>query len=114
MRGRILSFSAFGKPSTRRLGDLQPIHQPGLNRIIAEKLRRMSDRQLLDTVFNPADGQYVKVRPGQNATIDGNSRLYEMVRRMQQDRQGPFKPDLEIPVQEVPKGVLDSSLPDDF
>lgn len=74
----------------------------------------MSDQELLDTVFSPLDGRFVQVRPGENITIDGNTRLYEMKRRMLQNPQGPFKPDLEIPVQEVPRGLLDPTLPDNY
>ena len=96
------------------MGDLQPSHQPGLNASVAERLRRMSDQALLDTVFRPVDGELVKVRPGENVVIDGNTRLYEMVRRMQQSPYGPFHPNLEIPVLEEPKRPLDPSLPGDY
>src|SRR5437588_585782 len=42
--------------STRRLGDLQPIHREGMNPITEAKLRRMSDDELMRTATNPHNG----------------------------------------------------------
>src|SRR5438874_6473410 len=91
------------KPSPRKLGDLQPLHAPGMNPAVEAKLRGMTDQELIETVLNPMDGQFIKVRPGENNTIDGNTRLHEMLRRMQANPDGLFNKDLEIPVEEVPR-----------
>ncbi|MFP4440087.1 MAG: hypothetical protein ACLFVO_22870 [Chloroflexaceae bacterium] len=98
----------------RKLGDLQPLHQPGLNPLIEQRLRQLSDQQLLDAVFNPSDGRLITVYPGGSVAIDGNTRLYEMQRRMHQNPSGVFHRDLEIPVIEKLKAPLDPNLPDDY
>ena len=53
-------------PSMRRLGDLAPIHAPGMNPITERELCRLSDEELLLTVTAPLDGQMLKARPGSN------------------------------------------------
>jgi len=98
----------------RKLGDLQPLHQPSLNPLIEQRLRQLSDQQLLDAVFNPSDGRLITVYPGGSVAIDGNTRLYEMQRRMHQNPSGVFHRDLEIPVIEKLKAPLDPNLPDDY
>jgi hypothetical protein len=100
-----------GKPSKRKLGDLQPLHQPGQNPTVEERLRKLSDQELLDSVVNPSKKDFITVRPGENVVINGNTRLYEMQRRMRQNPAGIFNKDLEIPVFEVPKAPLDPNLP---
>jgi hypothetical protein len=105
---------SFLQPSKRRLGDLQPLHAPGMNPTTEGVLQRMSDQELLESVMNPADGRLLRVRPGGIVTIDGNTRLYEMQRRMQQNPNGPFHQNLEIPVFEEPKAPLDPNLPNDY
>jgi hypothetical protein len=81
----------------RRLGDLQPIHQPGMNRITEHKLRQLSDDDLLATATNPTDGEMIKARPGSNRVLDGNTRVIEMQRRMR-DPLSKIKPDTLVPV----------------
>ena len=83
----------------RRLGDLQPIHQPGMNPTTEAIRRRLSDAELMRTVTSPADGQMVKARPGSNRLLDGNTRIREMQRRMG-DPSSAFRPDTLIPVDE--------------
>jgi len=80
----------------RRLGDLEPIHRPGMNPLTEANLRRLSDDDLMRTVTNPFDGQMVKVKEGSNRLLDGNTRVYEMRRRN-------FDPSTRIPVDELPK-----------
>jgi hypothetical protein len=87
---------------TIRLGDLEPLHAPGMNPTTEQALRNMTDRELLESVLNPADGQYLKVHPGSNTLIDGNTRYYEMLRRMQANPNGLFSPDLQIPIEVIP------------
>jgi hypothetical protein len=84
----------------RRLGDLQPIHRPGMNPTMEAKLRQMSDDELLQTATNPRNGQKIKVRPGDNRVLDGNTRVHEMLRRTA-DPASRFKPDTLIPVEEI-------------
>lgn len=92
--------------NSRKLGDLQPLHAPGMNPSVEAKLRRMTDQEVLETVLHPADGQLIKVRPGENSIIDGNTRVYEMLRRMQANPHGLFNKDLELPVEEVSRKPL--------
>jgi hypothetical protein len=84
----------------RRLGDLQPIHRAGMNPTTEAKLRQMSDDELLLTITNPRNGQQIKVRPGDNRVLDGNTRVYEMLRRMA-DPASKFKADTLMPVEEI-------------
>jgi hypothetical protein len=83
----------------RRLGDLQPIHQAGLNPTTERKLRQLSDEDLLQTASHPKDGQQIKVRSGSNRVLDGNTRIREMQRRMN-DPSSQITPDTLIPVEE--------------
>ena len=80
----------------RRLGDLEPIHKPGMNPLTETQLRQLSDDELMGTVVNPLDGQMLKVREGSNRLLDGNTRVMEMLRR-------GFHPNTRIPVDELPK-----------
>jgi hypothetical protein len=84
----------------RRLGDLLPIHRPGLNPITEAKLRQMSDQELMETVTKPRNGQMIKVPPGSTRLLDGNTRVREMQRRMA-DPTSVFKPDTLVPVEEI-------------
>jgi hypothetical protein len=86
--------------AVRRLEDLQPIHGPGMNPITEAKLRSISDEELLQTALNPRNGQLIKVSPGANRLLDGNTRVREMQRRMA-DPNCKFKPDTLIPVEEI-------------
>jgi RHS repeat-associated protein len=80
----------------RYLRDLEPIHEPGLNPLTEADLQQLSDRELMQTVVKPLDGQMVKVKEGSNRALDGNTRIYEMLRR-------GFDPNTRIPVDELPK-----------
>ncbi len=84
----------------RRLGDLYPIHSPGLNPITEGVLRGLSDQELMRTATQPKDGEKIKAHPGSNRVLDGNTRVREMQRRMT-DPGSIFKPDTLIPVEEV-------------
>jgi len=86
--------------SMRRLGDLVPIHAPGMNTTTERILRQLSDDELLRTTTQPLDHQMIKVRPGSNRLLDGNTRVIELQRRMN-DPQSKIKPDTLIPVDEV-------------
>ncbi|MGE3801722.1 MAG: RHS repeat domain-containing protein, partial [Candidatus Kapaibacterium sp.] len=83
---------------SRQLGELEPIHQRGANKITQTELQKMSDRELMKTVIQPKDGQYLKVREGSNRLLDGNTRVNEMIFRMQQNNPN-FTPTLRLPVQ---------------
>jgi hypothetical protein len=85
--------------STRRLGDLEPIHPAGMNPITEHGLRQLSDEELIRTVTAPLDGQKVKTRPNSNRLLDGNTRVRELQRRMT-DPNNTIKPDLLIPADE--------------
>jgi hypothetical protein len=84
----------------RRLEDLQPIHRAGMNPTTEAKLRQMSANELFLTVTSPRNGQKIKVRPGDNRVLDGNTRVHEMLRRMA-DPASKFKPGTPIPVEEI-------------
>ncbi len=77
----------------KRLGDLQPIHRPGMNPLTERKLRRLPDEDLLRTATAPLDGQMIKTRSGSSRVLDGNTRIHEMQRRL--------PPDTQIPVDEI-------------
>src|SRR5260370_8010516 len=83
--------------AVRRLGDLQPIHGPGMNPITEAKLRSIPDDELLQTVVNPRNDQMIKVSPGGNRLLNGNTRVREMQRRMA-DPKSKFKPPPPLPV----------------
>jgi hypothetical protein len=83
----------------RRLGDLLPIHRPGMNPITERHLRGLSDEELLRTVTHPRDGQLVKARAGDPRVMDGNTRVLEMQRRMANPN-SVFTPNTLIPVEE--------------
>jgi hypothetical protein len=85
--------------SQRRLGDLVPIHRPGMNPITEQHLRRLSDAELLRTATHPRNGQMVKARAGDPRVMDGNTRVLEMQRRMGQPN-SLFTPNTLIPVEE--------------
>ena len=85
--------------ATRRLADLEPIHQPGMKPSVEGKLRQMTDDELLRTATAPLDQEQIKVRAGSNRALDGNTRIIEMQRRMR-DPHSIFKPDTVIPVDE--------------
>lgn len=84
------------------LSNLEPLHMPGMNSLVEQKLRKMTDQELLESVLNLADGQYLKVRSGSNVLIDGNTRCLEMLRRMEENPVSLFIPDLEIPIEVIP------------
>lgn len=86
---------------TIKLSNLEPLHMPGMNSLAEQKLRKMTDQELLESVLNPADGQYLKVRSGSNVLIDGNTRYLEMLRRMEEHPGSLFIPDMEIPVEVI-------------
>jgi hypothetical protein len=98
--------------STRKLGDLQPLHTPGMNPEIERRLRSLTDQELLKTMQN--DNDPIRVRPGRNVVIEGNTRVYEMQRRMQQDPNSIFHQDLDISVEVEPYQPLDPNLPPDY
>jgi hypothetical protein len=74
-----------------------------MNPIVERSLRRMSDAELMESVFRPTNGDFLTVRPEENQLIDGITRYYEMVRRMQLNPTGVFHADLEIPIQVIPR-----------
>jgi len=59
----------------------------------------MSDQELLRTVFAPGTNEKVKARLGSNRVMDGNTRIHELQRRMN-DPQSIIKPATMIPVDE--------------
>lgn len=72
-----------------------------MNPLVAQMLRQMTDRELLEAISNPLDGQFLKVRPHSQMLIDGNTRYYEMIRRIQANPNSLFSPDLHILVEVV-------------
>lgn len=80
--------------SERRIGELQEIDAPGHNAPRPE-LEGLSDEDLIDSIFNPGDGQGVKVKG--NRILDGNGRIKEAKRR------GLLGDDDYIPVDEIPE-----------
>ncbi len=73
-----------GEPlSYTTVGQLNPIHspetagEPGTQ----ELLRQMSDEELLQTVYNPSDGSYLRINMRTGGLVNGNARAYELQAR---------------------------------
>lgn len=62
----------------RRFGDLETIDAPGHNAPRPE-LKDLSNEDLIDSIFNPDDGEQIKVRG--NTVLDVNGRLKEAKER---------------------------------
>lgn len=78
----------------RRIGDLEPIDAPGRNAPRPE-LEELSDEDLIGAIFDPEDGQQIKVKG--NRILDGNGRIKEALRR------GLLGNDDFVPVEELPE-----------
>jgi RHS repeat-associated protein len=83
---------SWGVVTERRVGDLEPIDAPGHNAPRPE-LEGLSDDDLIGAIFNPEDGQRIKVKG--NRILDGNGRIKEARKR------GLLGADDLIPVDEL-------------
>ncbi|MER9934333.1 RHS repeat-associated core domain-containing protein [Mesorhizobium sp. M0088] len=76
----------------RKFGDLETIDAPAHNKP-RPNIEKLTDKELKDSILNPADGQSVKVKG--NTVLDGNGRLKEAAKR------GLFSPEDTIPVDDL-------------
>lgn len=60
--------------------DLDPLHSPETSGKRPD-LEKLSDQELLDSVYNPKDGRYMRIDPYTGRVFDGNGRAYELLRR---------------------------------
>ncbi|WP_312404258.1 hypothetical protein [Rhizobium sp.] len=94
--GISLSGDVATKSEQRRFGDLETIQGPA-HAAPRPELQDLSNEDLKDAIFNPADGQGIKVRDGENVVLDGNGRINEARSR------GIFSDDDMVPVDQLPK-----------
>ena len=77
----VADIAAVGKPNTT-LGAMRPLAQGNpLEASKSSALRQLSDQQLINAVFNPADGGYIMVNKSGNTVFNGNHRIAELLRR---------------------------------
>src|SRR4051812_15001748 len=76
--------------------DLKPIHgkahsapRPGL--------RKLTDGELLESVRNPAQGDFLTENTCTGTLVDGNGRAHELLRRAA-DPASSIKPETKVPV----------------
>ena len=86
--------SGGGKPMTR-VGDLRPIHTPAT---IGPRpdLESLSDEELLQSVFNPSNGEFLVINSRTGSLVQGNARAYELLRRAANPNSS-ITPDTEVP-----------------
>ncbi len=60
--------------------DLHPLHTPATSGSRPD-LEKLSDQELLESVYNPKDGRYIRINPNTGKIMDGNGRAYELLRR---------------------------------
>ena len=80
------------------IGSLQPLSTPAPT-APRPGLRRLSDAELLESVRNPKNGDYLKRNTRTGKLVDGNGRAHELLRRAA-DPQSSIRPDMQVPVQD--------------
>jgi hypothetical protein len=78
--------------------DLQPLQTPAHSQP-RPGLQKLSDDELLATVRNSKNGDYLTVNTRTGKVHDGNGRAHELIRRAA-DPSSKITPDMKIPVQE--------------
>jgi hypothetical protein len=92
------SNTALGAIREVPLGSLRPIDTPA-HKAPRAWLQALSDSELVVTVHTPENGDFVLVNTRSGALSDGNGRVWELLRRADDD-QSSIQLDLLIPVQE--------------
>ena len=62
------------------VGNLDPLHSPQTSGARPE-LSKLSDDELLHSVNNPTNGDYLKINTETGKLVDGNGRAYELMKR---------------------------------
>jgi hypothetical protein len=78
--------------------DLKPLQSPA-HTSLRPGLWKLSDDELLESVRNPKNGDYLTVNTRTGNLHDGNGRAHELQRRAA-DPSSTITPDLTVPVQE--------------
>src|SRR5437867_11755271 len=78
--------------------DLKPLSTPA-HGAARPKLGKLSDDELLESVRNPANGDYLTVNTVSGLLHDGNGRAQELLRRAA-DPNSNITPDMKVPVEE--------------
>ena len=60
-------------------------------------LQKLTDAELLESVRNPAKGDYLTENTRTGRLVDGNGRAHELLRRAA-DPHSSIKPDTQVPV----------------
>jgi len=81
-----------------RVGDLKPIQTPG-HHAPRPGIQKLTDQEMLATVENPKNGDYLVVNTRTGNLHDGNGRAHELLRRAA-DPNSTITLDTEVPVQE--------------
>ncbi len=79
-----------------RIRDLKPI-TGGAHSAPRPGLQQLSDAELLESVQNPARGDYLTENTRTGILVDGNGRAYELLRRAA-DPNSSITPDMLVPV----------------
>jgi hypothetical protein len=75
---------------------LKPI-QGGAHNAPRPGLQKLTDAELLESVRNPAKGDFLTENTGTGTLVDGNGRAHELLRRAA-DPNSNIKPDTKVPV----------------
>jgi hypothetical protein len=78
--------------------DLKPLQTPA-HSAPRPGLQRLTDDELLKSVVNPKNGDYLTVNTRTGNLHDGNGRAHELLRRAA-DPNSTITPDLRVPVQD--------------
>src|SRR5947208_3416801 len=78
--------------------DLQPLQTPA-HAALRPGLQKLTDDELLASVTNPKNGDYLTVNTRNGNLHDGNGRALELLRRTA-DPNSTITPDMKIPVED--------------
>src|SRR3954463_8143707 len=81
-----------------RIRDLKPMPYPA-HAAPRPALRQLSDDELLESVRNPKQGDYLTENTRTGQLVDGNGRAHELLRRAA-DLNSSIDPDAIVPVEE--------------
>ncbi len=76
--------------------DLKPIQEPAHGKP-RPRLQGLTDAELLHSVRNPKNGDYLTENTKTGALVDGNGRAHELQRRAA-DPKSIIRPDTKVPV----------------
>jgi hypothetical protein len=81
----------------REIRELRPLQTPA-HSAPRPRLQGLSDAELLESVRNPRNGDYLTINTRTGNLHDGNGRAQELLRRAA-DPQSTITPDMKVPVQ---------------